>query len=217
MRALLAPAPGCRLRRAPPAAVCTLRQQQRGSGRTKEIRMSEAGNGGVPAPQAEAAGAARAMPPAASGWRWLPLAAAIIVADQAVKAWMVHHFALLERVHVLGVLDIILTYNTGAAFSFLSDASGWQRLLVVVLALGVSAALIVWMRRLRAAVHGLLACGLALIIGGALGHMIHHPTLGRGVAFFPCNRGHPYFSASHLAASPPPPGRVVPPVRGLPP
>src|SRR5260370_15549265 len=180
MRALLAPAPGCRLRRAPPAAVCTLRQQQRGSGRTKEIRMSEAGNGGVPAPQAEAAGAARAMPPAASCWRWLPLAAAIIVADQAVKAWMVHHFALLERVHVLGVLDIILTYNTGAAFSFLSDASGWQRWLFVVLALGVSAALIVWMRRLRAAVHGLLACGLALIIGGARGNNLARPAPGRG-------------------------------------
>ena len=163
--------------------------------------MSEAGNGGVPAPQAEAAGAARAMPPAASGWRWLPLAAAIIVADQAVKAWMVHHFALLERVHVLGVLDIILTYNTGAAFSFLSDASGWQRWLFVVLALGVSAALIVWMRRLRAAVHGLLACGLALIIGGALGNMIDRLTLGRVVDFVHVHWGHHYFPAFNVADS----------------
>ena len=49
---------------------------------------------------------------------------------------------------MLPVLDIILTYNTGAAFSFLSDASGWQRWLFVVLALIVSAALIVWLRRL---------------------------------------------------------------------
>jgi len=85
--------------------------------------MSEASNG-VPAPQSRVARAARALPAAASGWRWLPLAAAIIVADQLLKAWMVHHFAPFERVHVLRVLDIILTYNTGAAFSFLSDASG---------------------------------------------------------------------------------------------
>ena len=73
--------------------------------------MSEAGNGRA----------------GASGWRFLPLAAAIIAADQLIKAWMVQHFAPLERVRVLPVLDIILTYNTGAAFSFLSEASGWQR------------------------------------------------------------------------------------------
>ena len=59
-----------------------------------------------------------------------------------VKSWIVQHFSLFERVHVLTVLDIILTYNTGAAFSFLAQASGWQRWLFVVLALGVSAALL---------------------------------------------------------------------------
>ena len=163
--------------------------------------MSEASNGGVPAPQAGVAGAARALPAAASGWRWLPLAAAIIVADQLIKAWMVHHFAPLERVHVLRVLDIILTYNTGAAFSFLSDASGWQRWLFVVLALGVSAALIVWMRRLRATVHGLLACGLALIVGGALGNMIDRLTLGRVVDFIHVHWRQAYFPAFNLADS----------------
>src|ERR1700739_3836787 len=109
---------------------------------------------------------------AASGWRWLPLSLAVIVADRVVKLWITHHLAPAERVRVLPVLDIILTYNTGAAFSFLADASGWQRWLFVLLALGVSAALIVWMRRLNARIHGLLACGLALIVGGGLGNMI---------------------------------------------
>jgi signal peptidase II len=155
--------------------------------------VSEAGNGKVRAP--------RALPAAASGWRWLPLTALIIVADQAIKAWMVHHFALLERVHVLRVLDIILTYNTGAAFSFLSDASGWQRWLFVLLALGVSAALIVWMRRLHATVHGLLACGLALIVGGALGNMIDRLTLGRVVDFIHVHWRQAYFPAFNLADS----------------
>jgi signal peptidase II len=163
--------------------------------------MSEVSNGRVPAPHAGVARAARALPAAASGWRWLPLAAAIILADQLIKAWMVHHFAPSERVHVLRVLDIILTYNTGAAFSFLSDASGWQRWLFVLLALGVSAALIVWMRRLRAAVHGLLACGLALIVGGALGNMIDRLTLGRVVDFVHVHWGHHYFPAFNVADS----------------
>lgn len=136
-----------------------------------------------------------------SGWRWLPLAAAVIVADQVVKAWIVHHFALLERVHELPVLDIILTYNRGAAFSFLSDASGWQRWLFVILALAVSVALIIWMRRLRARVHALLACGLALIVGGALGNMIDRITTGRVVDFIHVHWGRHYFPAFNIADS----------------
>ena len=88
--------------------------------------MSDAGDGSLQAPAPRVAGAAL-VPVAASGWRWLPLSAAVVVADQAAKAWIVHHFALFERVHVLRVLDIILTYNTGAAFSLLSEAAGWQR------------------------------------------------------------------------------------------
>lgn len=136
-----------------------------------------------------------------SGWRWLPLSAGVIVADQLVKAWIVHHFALFERVHVLPVLDIILTYNRGAAFSFLSDASGWQRWLFVILALGVSLALIIWMGRLRARLHPLLACGLALIVGGALGNMIDRIVSGRVVDFIHVHWGQHYFPAFNIADS----------------
>jgi hypothetical protein len=93
--------------------------------------MNEAEREGAAVPPAAEvrAGAAqrRTLPAAASGWRWLPLSVAVIVADRVVKLWITHHFAPLERGHVLKVLDIILTYNTGAAFSFLADASGWQR------------------------------------------------------------------------------------------
>ena len=123
----------------------------------------------------------------------------MIVADQVVKAWIVHHFALFERVHELPVLDIILTYNRGAAFSFLSDASGWQRWLFVILALAVSVALIIWMRRLRA--HALLACGLALIVGGALGNMLDRITTGRVVDFIHVHWGRHYFPAFNIADS----------------
>jgi signal peptidase II len=154
-----------------------------------------------PAAEVRAGAARRRLAAAASGWRWLPLSVAVIVADRAVKIWITHHFAPLERVHVLKVLDIILTYNTGAAFSFLADASGWQRWLFVLLALGVSAALIVWLRRLDARIHGLLACGLALIIGGALGNMIDRVATGRVVDFVHVHWGAHYFPAFNIADS----------------
>jgi signal peptidase II len=144
----------------------------------------------------------RALPGiAASGWRWLPLTAAVILADQAVKSWIVHHFALFERVRVLGVLDIILTYNTGAAFSFLSEANGWQRWLFIALALGVSATLIVWLRRLHSGRQGLLAAGLALIVGGALGNMLDRLAHGRVVDFVHLHWGRAYFPAFNVADS----------------
>jgi signal peptidase II len=136
-----------------------------------------------------------------SGWRWLPLTAAVIVADQAVKVWMLHHFTFLERVRLLPVLDVLLTYNTGAAFSFLSDASGWQRWVFVVLAVAVSVTLLAWMRRLAAASHGLLAGGLALIVGGALGNMLDRLRLGHVIDFVCVHWGPHYFPAFNLADS----------------
>jgi signal peptidase II len=157
--------------------------------------MSEATQAGA----ASVPVAARVPPLTQSGWRWLPLSAGIIGADQLVKAWVVHHFALFQRVHVLPVLDIILTYNTGAAFSFLAEASGWQRWLFVLLAFAVSAVLIVWMRRLRAGAQGLLCCGLALIAGGALGNMLDRLISGRVVDFVHVHWRLHYFPAFNVA------------------
>jgi signal peptidase II len=163
--------------------------------------MSEASHGSAPAAHAGTADAGRGLPAMASGWRWLALSAVIVVADHLAKTWIVYHLAPLDRVRVLPVLDIILTYNTGAAFSFLSDAAGWQRWLFVLLALGVSVALIVWMRRLNARVHGLLACALALIVGGALGNMVDRLSLGRVVDFIHVHWGQAYFPAFNVADS----------------
>ncbi len=137
----------------------------------------------------------------ASGWRWLPLSALVIAADQAAKSWIQLHWLPFERLRVLPVLDIILTYNTGAAFSFLAEASGWQRWLFVALALAVSLALIVWLRRLSAAAQPLIACGLALIVAGALGNMIDRLRLGHVIDFVHAHWGVHYFPAFNVADS----------------
>ncbi len=134
------------------------------------------------------------------GLPWLWLSAAVIVADQLVKSWIVQHFSLYERLRLLPVLDVILTYNNGAAFSFLSDAAGWQRWVFVVLAVGVSALLITWLRRLRRG-QGLLACGLALIVGGALGNMIDRLLHGPVVDFILVHWGAHLFPAFNVADS----------------
>jgi signal peptidase II len=141
------------------------------------------------------------LPAAASGLRWLPLTAAVIALDQASKLWMIHHFFILERVRLLPVLDIVLTYNTGAAFSMLAQASGWQRWVFIGLALAVSAVLIVWLRRLAAATQGLISCGLALVVAGALGNLIDRVRLGHVIDFIWAHWGEHYFPAFNVADS----------------
>lgn len=137
----------------------------------------------------------------ATGWRWLPLALGVIVLDQATKAWMVQHFHLMETVRVLPVLNFTLMFNTGAAFSFLSDASGWQKWLFVALALGVGAAILGWLHRLKARAQGLLCCSLTLILGGAFGNVIDRLRIGHVVDFVSAHWGGAYFPAFNVADS----------------
>ena len=81
-----------------------------------------------------------------------------------------------------GFLNWTLAFNTGAAFSFLHDAGGWQRWLFSVLAVGVSAVLIVWLRRLPRG-EWRTALPLALVIGGALGNLVDRVRFGRVTDF----------------------------------
>jgi signal peptidase II len=151
---------------------------------------------------APVAGERRPFPGEANGWRWLPLALGVIVLDQATKAWMVQHLRMYESVHVLPVLDITLLFNTGAAFSFLSDASGWQKWVFVGLALCVGLAILGWLRRLRARSQAWLCCSLSLILGGALGNVIDRLRMGHVVDFISAHWGRTYyFPAFNVADS----------------
>lgn len=118
-----------------------------------------------------------------SGLLWLPVTVAVIALDQFVKLWIVQHLALYRTVRVLPVLDVTLTYNRGAAFSFLAQESGWQKWLFAGLAVVVAAGIVLWLRRLRARSQGLLCLSLTLILGGALGNLIDRLRIGHVVDF----------------------------------
>jgi signal peptidase II len=138
---------------------------------------------------------------AASGWRWLPVTIAVIGIDQLTKLLVVQHVALYSSITVLPVLDISLRYNKGAAFSFLEGASGWQRWFFTALALGVSGAIVVWMRRLKSGAQWLLCLSLAFILAGALGNVIDRLRLGHVIDFVVAHWHHAEFPAFNVADS----------------
>ena len=113
---------------------------------------------------------------------WLWLSAVVFGLDQLLK-WLVEQsFSLYEQLHVLPFFSLTLAYNTGAAFSFLGDASGWQRWFLSGVAVVVSVMLVGWLRQLRES-ETWQACSLSLILGGALGNL-HDRVLNAQVTDF---------------------------------
>ena len=127
---------------------------------------------------------------AASTWRvklgalrWVPLGLLVILLDQTTKAVIESRFELFDVRPVLPFLEFTLLYNTGAAFSFLAGASGWQRWFFIGLGVAVSLVILYWMRQLEAGRHRLMAAGFALILGGALGNVIERIWHGHVIDF----------------------------------
>ncbi|HEY2683765.1 MAG TPA: signal peptidase II [Steroidobacteraceae bacterium] len=133
--------------------------------------------------------------------RWLILSLLVVILDQLSKSYIIRHFGEFEFVSVLPVLDITRMHNVGAAFSFLAGASGWQRWLFIGLALTVSVGIIVWLARLQRGTHALLACGLSLVMGGALGNVIDRIRLGHVIDFIHFHWDRAYFPAFNVADS----------------
>jgi len=114
-------------------------------------------------------------------WPWLGVALIVIVLDQITKTLIINQFALHESVRVTSFFNIVRAHNTGAAFSFLAGASGWQRWFFV--GLGVAASVfIVWMLR-RHPEQTLFCFAVSLILGGALGNVIDRMLHGHVVDF----------------------------------
>src|SRR5580658_10689591 len=131
---------------------------------------------------------------------WLVLSAFIVIADQLSKDYITRHFGEFEFTTVLPILDITRMHNVGAAFSFLATASGWQRWLFISLAVIVSIGIVVWLYRMPRS-HGLLACGLALVLGGAIGNVIDRIRLGAVIDFIHFHWDRAYFPAFNIADS----------------
>jgi signal peptidase II len=135
----------------------------------------------------------------ASNWLWLTLI--VIVLDQWTKYLIMQNFAEFERLTLLPVLEFMRLHNEGAAFSFLAGASGWQRWLFTGIGLAVSIGILIWLRRLPAQGHGILASGLALVMGGALGNVIDRALWGHVVDFIRVHWEQWYFPAFNVADS----------------
>ena len=119
--------------------------------------------------------------PAQNWWRWLLLAAIVLVLDQYTKLLILDAFQLYEGKRVTGFFNLVRAHNTGAAFSFLAGAGGWQRWFFTALAATATVVITVMLRR-----HGgqtLFACALALILGGAIGNGVDRLWHGYVVDF----------------------------------
>jgi signal peptidase II len=115
---------------------------------------------------------------------WLIVAMAIVVLDQATKWAIVEWVPLYGKVPLNEFMNLTHQRNTGAAFSFLADAGGWQRWFFIVLAVAVSAFIAVWLFRIREEGPIVLMGGLALVLGGAIGNVIDRIRLGYVTDFF---------------------------------
>jgi signal peptidase II len=131
--------------------------------------------------------------------RWLAIAAIVIVLDQFTKTLILGDFTLGEARRVTSYFNVVRVHNTGAAFSFLAGASGWQRWFFIGLG-AVAAVFIVWMLRS----HGtqrLFGWALALILGGAVGNVIDRVLHGHVVDFIQVHWGGWYFPSFNVADS----------------
>ena len=114
-------------------------------------------------------------------WLWLGLAVLVLLADQLSKTLILGSFALGGSHTVTSFFNLVRVHNTGAAFSFLAGASGWQRWFFVILGLGAAGA-IVWMLK-RHGGQRLFSFALAMVLGGALGNVIDRLLHGYVIDF----------------------------------
>lgn len=126
------------------------------------------------------------------------LALVILLLDQATKGWATAQLDYAQPVAVTPFFNLTLLHNTGAAFSFLSDAGGWQMWFFAIVALAVSLALVVWLWRLPQR-ERLQSAALALILGGAIGNLWDRLAQGYVVDFLDFYVGTYHWPAFNIA------------------
>lgn len=131
---------------------------------------------------------------------WLGLSLLVAVLDQVTKQLAEGALTYAQPVRVTSFFDLTLLYNTGAAFSFLSDGSGWQRWFFVLIALVMSVFIMSWLWRLKRS-ETWLAIALTLVLGGAVGNLWDRVMLGYVVDFISVHYDSWYFPAFNIADS----------------
>jgi signal peptidase II len=129
---------------------------------------------------------------------WLLVTIAVIGIDQYTKRLVTNRFELFDRLPVMPYFDLVRLHNTGAAFSFLANASGWQNWFFTGVAVTVSAAILWWLFR-QPADRVVVPLGLVLVLGGAVGNLIDRLQHGYVVDFFLFYYGRWSFPAFNVA------------------
>jgi signal peptidase II len=134
------------------------------------------------------------------GWlRWLVLSVLVIVLDQFSKNMVVANFQYGESKYLLPFFNLVLVYNKGAAFSFLANASGWQREFFIAVTVVITAVLL-WMMKHNQR-NALLCAALALVIGGAFGNLYDRVMYGHVIDFIQWHAAGYYWPAFNIADS----------------
>lgn len=131
--------------------------------------------------------------------RWLMLAGGVVVVDQITKHWILDRYALFQSEAITPFFNLVLVMNSGAAFSFLAGAGGWQKWFFIVLAVAVSIWLLVMLR--QHATERLLPAALATILGGAIGNLIDRLLFDAVVDFLDFHCAGYHFPAFNVADS----------------
>lgn len=132
--------------------------------------------------------------------KYLWLSGLVIILDQVSKWVMVSWLSLYETVAVIPYFNLTMAHNTGAAFSFLAGAGGWQRWFFIGLASVISVALFIWLKKLNTQAK-LEAISISLILGGAIGNVIDRIYFGYVIDFIDVYVGTYHWPAFNIADS----------------
>ena len=131
-------------------------------------------------------------------WGWIVLS--IIIIDQITKLLVDHYLNYHQPVSIIPMFNFTLVYNPGAAFSFLSDAGGWQRWFFIILSSVISVVLFVWLVKLKPE-QKLQMTSIAMILGGALGNLIDRSIYGHVIDFLDVYYQQHHWPAFNIADS----------------
>jgi signal peptidase II len=114
--------------------------------------------------------------------KWLGLSFLAVLLDQLSKLLIADNMQLYQSINIMPYVNLTYVHNTGAAFSFLSEAGGWQRWFFAALAIVIGSVIAVWLSRLKAH-ETLMAVSLSLVLGGAIGNLIDRLAYGYVIDF----------------------------------